>query len=41
MVGNNNLTINSPSQFVDVQNMLIHEEYDPESRKNDIALLKV
>jgi secreted trypsin-like serine protease len=41
MVGNKNLIQNSPSQFIDVLDIRIHEEYDPESRKNDIALLKV
>jgi len=41
MVGNNKLITNSPSQFVDVQDIRLHEEYDPENRKNDIALLKV
>lgn len=41
MVGNKNLTTSSPSQFVNVQNIRIHEESEPVSRKNDIALLKV
>lgn len=41
MVGNNNLTRESPSQFVNVQDIRIHEGYDPESRQNDLALLKL
>jgi hypothetical protein len=41
MVGNKNLIQNTPFQFVNVLGIGIHEEYDPESRKNDIALLKV
>jgi len=41
MVGNKNLTTSSPSQFVNVQNIRIHEENEPVTRKNDIALLKV
>lgn len=41
MVGNKNLTTSSPSQFVNVQNIRIHEESEPVSRKNDIALLKL
>jgi len=41
MVGNKNLTRSSPSQFVNVQDIRIHEENDPVSRKNDIALLKL
>jgi secreted trypsin-like serine protease len=41
MVGNNKLITNSPSQFVNVQDTRLHEEYDPKNRKNDIALLKV
>jgi hypothetical protein len=41
MVGNNKLITNFPSQFVIVQNTRLHKEYDPENRKNDIALLKV
>ena len=41
MVGNKNLTKSSPSQFVNVDDIWIHEENEPVSRKNDIALLKV
>jgi secreted trypsin-like serine protease len=41
MVGNKYLIPDSPSQFVNVLDIRIHEEYDPENRKNDIALLKV
>jgi len=41
MVGNKNLTTSSPSQFVNVQNIRIHEENEPVTRKNDIALLKL
>ena len=41
MLGNNKLITNSPSQFVDVQDIRLHEEYDPENRTKDIALLKV
>jgi len=41
MVGNKNLTTSSPSQFVNVQDIRIHEENVPVSRKNDIALLKL
>jgi hypothetical protein len=41
MVGNKDLTANTPSQIVKVLDMRIHEEYDPVSRKDDIALLKV
>jgi secreted trypsin-like serine protease len=41
MVGNKYLTQNSPSQYVTVKDIRIHEEYDLGSRKNDIALLQV
>lgn len=41
VVGEKNLTQYFPFQFVNVLDIRIHEEYDPESRKNDIALLKV
>lgn len=41
MFGNKNLTTSSPSQNVNVQDIRIHEENEPLSRKNDIALLKL
>jgi len=41
VVGNKYLIPDSPSQFVNVLDIRIHEEYDPEKKKNDIALLKV
>jgi len=41
MVGNNKLITNSPSQFFNVQDTRLHEVYDPENRRKDIALLKV
>jgi hypothetical protein len=41
MVGNPKLSTESPSQIVDVELILAHEEYDTDGRKNDVAILQV
>jgi hypothetical protein len=41
MVGNTVLTRGSPSQLVDVEQIFVHEEYDLDGRKNDVAILQV
>ena len=41
MVGNIKLSRQSPSKLADVERIYIHEEYDTDGRKFDVALLKV
>jgi secreted trypsin-like serine protease len=41
MVGNSELSKDSPSQIVDVKSIFVHEEYASGARNNDIAVLKV
>ena len=41
MVGNIKLSRQSPSKFADVERIYIHEEYDTDGRRFDVALLKV
>jgi hypothetical protein len=41
MVGNTVLTRESPSQLVDVERIFVHENYDLDGRKDDVAILQV
>jgi hypothetical protein len=41
LVGNNNLTQESPSQLLDVEIIRSHENYNIAGRINDLAILKV
>jgi hypothetical protein len=41
VVGNNNLTQESPSQLLDVEIIRPHEDYATGGKKNDLAILKV
>jgi secreted trypsin-like serine protease len=41
MVGNVNMSRESPSQIVDVHHIFVHELYDIDGRKNDLAILQV
>jgi hypothetical protein len=41
LVGNNNLTQESPSQLLDVEIIRSHENYNLAGRINDVAVLKV
>ena len=41
IVGTNILSINSEAQIVDVENIKMHQAYDPVTRRNDLALIRV
>jgi secreted trypsin-like serine protease len=41
MVGNSNVSTESPSQLADVELILVHEAYELDGRKNDVAVLQV
>jgi hypothetical protein len=41
MVGNIKLSRDAPSQLVEVKRIFIHDNYDLDGRKNDVALLQV
>jgi secreted trypsin-like serine protease len=41
MVGNTALTREPPSQIADVKTIFVHEDYSPDGRRNDVAILEV